>query len=486
VCASCYEHPVRRCGRCGRTRRVSVRATATTPDLCPTCHQAPVLTCALCSTTTLCRTTLRGPDGSRQPICFRCQLARRLDTLLADTDVDGNDGTIPEALLGLRAAILATDNPRTPLGWLSRGPAPRLLAAIAAGTLPLTHASLDTAAGLTGPGSHCVEHLRQLLVVTGALPDRDRQLPRLQRRLTQMIDALPDTLPATDRQTLTTYATWHQLRRLRSRASAGHDNTHAVHGARDAVAEASTFTVWLHHRGRTLADFTQTDLDTYFADHRTRRASPISTTPRDLRRLPAFLRWAAARNALPRNLSIPDTPPRQPTVFLTDTERREHITRLQDDDTLHVADRVAGLLVLLYAQPLARIVRLTRHDVRHHETGVELTLGRTALQLPPALAKLVVQLPAEHPGGVAHHLAAGDPWLFPGRRPGQHLHPLSLTHRLTSLGIHARAGRNTALLDLAATVPAVAIADLLAITPATAEHWNALSGHRWTTYAARQ
>ncbi|MBW0105724.1 hypothetical protein I4I78_25150, partial [Pseudonocardia sp. KRD-291] len=60
LCARCVSHPRRPCGGCGRTRRVAVRATATSPDLCPTCHQAPVLTCQRCGAHDLCRTT--GPN----------------------------------------------------------------------------------------------------------------------------------------------------------------------------------------------------------------------------------------------------------------------------------------------------------------------------------------------------------------------------------------------------------------------------------------
>lgn len=138
LCARCFRHPQRPCGGCGRTRRVAVRATATTPDLCPTCHQAPVLTCHQCGARDLCRTT--GP--ARAPRCFRCQLTTRLDQLLTPPGATA----VPAALRALRDAIAAIDNPRTALGWLHRSPAAQLLRRITAGELPLTHATLDAAA----------------------------------------------------------------------------------------------------------------------------------------------------------------------------------------------------------------------------------------------------------------------------------------------------------------------------------------------------
>jgi hypothetical protein len=85
----------------------------------------------------------------------------------------------------LQAAILSVDNPLTAIGWLGRSPAVPILKRLAAGELPLTHQALDQAtAGLPEqdgrPGRHpfAVEHLRQLMVACGALPDRDPHLAR--------------------------------------------------------------------------------------------------------------------------------------------------------------------------------------------------------------------------------------------------------------------------------------------------------------------
>lgn len=62
--------------------------------------------------------------------------------------------------------------------------------------------------------------------------------------------------------------------------------------------------------------------------------------------------------------------------------------------------------------------------------------------------------------------------------------PTSLARRLKILGIEPRAARNTALLQLAAELPSIAIADLLGLHVSTAEKWSAATGSRWTGYVS--
>jgi hypothetical protein len=71
------------------------------------------------------------------------------------------------------------------------------------------------------------------------------------------------------------------------------------------------------------------------------------------------------------------------------------------------------------------------------------------------------------------------------RGPG---HPLStgqLKVRLARLGIHGRFGRNTALMDLAAKLPPVALARLLGIHIDTAGAWAERAGGSPAAYAAQ-
>jgi hypothetical protein len=75
-------------------------------------------------------------------------------------------------------------------------------------------------------------------------------------------------------------------------------------------------------------------------------------------------------------------------------------------------------------------------------------------------------------------------WLFPGHMPGRPITPARLGERLRTLGVYAQAGRRAALLDLAAQLPAAALADLLGLHETTAAKWMHQAGGDWSRYAA--
>jgi hypothetical protein len=201
----------------------------------------------------------------------------------------------------------------------------------------------------------------------------------------------------------------------------------AAHRVRDQAAEAARFLAWLRERRRPLAQATQGDLDTW-----------LTIRPQARRRLPGFVRWRQTR----------------------------------------------GLLLLLYAQPAARITRLTRANIEVDEHEVRLRLGEDHVLLPPPLGELIQRLPEQTPAGMARNLVDGDRWLFPGRRPGHPMSSTTMSTRLRNLGIEPRAARNTALLQLGAELPSLVLADLLGVHINTAERWNAAAGARWAGYVA--
>jgi hypothetical protein len=458
VCAGCYRLPQRRCGGCGRVRLVRLRGRDGQPDLCATCYQAPIERCSRCGVTTRCRRTT--PD--RSPVCFRCQLDRRLRQLLA-----GPDGTIPAALVRLHQAILEVDNPVSALGWLGRSPAVAVLRQLASGELPLTHQALDEQ-----PRGFALDHLRQLLVAGGALPDRDPHLARLEQAIGRLAITLahPD-----DARLLRAYGTWRILRRLRRSAEHGKLTVHAAHRGRDLAAEAARFLAWLRGRDRGLATCRQADVDQWLATG--------ATTTRQLVR--GLLGWAREQGLL-TGITLPAKTPAAPPRTLDTVQRWALARRLLHDHAMDPVDRVAGTLVVLYAQPVARIARLTRADLVRDGDQTRLRLGHDQLALPEPLASLAHQLTARRPAGMAGNLDHTPAWLLPGRRPGTPMHPTHLSRRLAKLGVDCRASRNTALLQLAAEVPAAVLADLLGLNPSTATRWVQLAGGNWTRYAAER
>jgi len=379
-------------------------------------------------------------------------------------------------LLALPTAPQARPRPRPSRPGAARAAADRaapVLTALATWQTPLNHQTLDNAGAEHGGRSHAIEHLRQLLVASAALPDRDEHLHRLEQRLAHAITAAhPDDQPV-----LRAYATWHLLRRLRSRADQGAPTLHAANRARDVLAEAARLLHALREDDRDLARCSQAELDAWV------------TSPSTARRLlPSFLAWAAQQRHMPAELHVLAAPAWQLGAADPVDQRWTQTRRLLNDDTLPASDRVAGLLVLLYGQTLTRISRLRRHDV--HVVGsdpagqrVQLRLGRDAINLPEPLAALIHELPVAVASGTAQRLPDSGDWLFPGRRPGRAAHPATLATRLRRLGVKPRAARNSALLHLAEHLPSAVLADLLGLHLTTAEKWSITAGSRWMTYA---
>ena len=277
---------------------------------------------------------MRQPTQHRSRRCARCCLLQRLDELLR-----GGTGTIHPRLQALHDNLAGNDRPDTVLGWLNKNTAAALLRELAAGERPLTHAALDEL-----PDSKTIRHLRSILVATGALASRDEHMARLERWITATIAGRDD--PG-ERQLLHRYAIWHALRRLRRRAG----GQHVTHGqavtVQRHVRAAITLLDWLTARGLELATARQGDLDTWLtSDHATHHGEAGN-----------FVRWARRQKLT--SLDFAATRWDGPAGVIDTEARWHHARRLLHDDTVKPEDRVAGLLVLLYAQGPAAISRLT-------------------------------------------------------------------------------------------------------------------------------
>ncbi|MFE6963238.1 hypothetical protein [Streptomyces sp. NPDC057696] len=88
------------------------------------------------------------------------------------------------------------------------------------------------------------------------------------------------------------------------------------------------------------------------------------------------VRWAARRNHIRRPVTFPPMPSGRPYRTLPDdADRRRLVHRFLHDDSVTAVDRVVGLLVLLYGQPLTKIASLTTGQVLTTDEGVRLALG---------------------------------------------------------------------------------------------------------------
>ncbi|MEU5690155.1 hypothetical protein AB0G78_39775, partial [Streptomyces venezuelae] len=217
---------------------------------------------------------------------------------------------------------------------------------------------------------------------------------------------------------------------------------------------------WLSESGTSLATCTQFDIDQWVDEGPWLRH--IART---------FPLWAVEhRHAT--GFEIPLSARQDETSGIEQTSRWQLVRQLLHDETLDLTDRVAGLLVLLFAQRLSTITALTATHVTHEDAAVSLSLGSHPLQMPPPLDILILRLVNERKGFAVIGQIDDHPWLFPGAFAGRPMTNKQLMRRLHRLGIRVKPARNTALLDLVGELPAVVLSRLLGITVQTAAHWT--------------
>jgi len=264
--------------------------------------------------------------------------------------------------------------------------------------------------------------------------------------------------------------------RARLRRAAGAGGQHVTHGQAVTIQRhiraAITLLDWLTARGLDLATARQGDLDTWLtSDHATHHGEAGN-----------FVRWARRQKLT--SLDFAATKWDGPAGIIDTEARWQHARGLLHDDTLRPEDRVAGLLLLLYAQCPAAISRLTIDHVLPGEQQVRLRLGREPIVLPEPLDALVPHLAASRRG----HATLGDQgssrWLFPRGQPGKPISADRLAGRLRQLGLRPGQARSTALSGLATELPAALLARLLGIHISVAVAWQRASSGEWAAYAA--
>jgi hypothetical protein len=262
------------------------------------------------------------------------------------------------------------------------------------------------------------------------------------------------------------------LRRLRSRNNDRPTSRQQTLRIRSHARAASAFLDWLETHNLTLGFCRQADLDRWLTDDS--GAYRFETG--------SFIRWARTNKLTVAHLaSIRWSGPAQ---LLNDQHRWNTARRLLHDETLKAEDRLAGLLVLLYAQGATAISQMTTEQIHTHAPEVRLHLGRVPIQLPDPVATLARTVVASRKGHATIGARTPSPWLFPGGQPGQPISTARLTQRLTNLGIRPNQTRSTALFQLATEIPAAILARTLGIHTDVAVTWQRLSSGDWATHAA--
>jgi hypothetical protein len=540
-CERCYQRPVRICGRCGRVRAIARLAVDGDPDLCAICWTGPTALCENCGQVRPCRGERRGrmlcascapvrpqtcahcgqrrrptahwPEGPvcrscydraldakgagprcgeqrrlmrydggetaicrecagvpahhvcgrcgdetapyHRGLCPRCVTKDRLGELLGDLDARharGLDGLF-ELLLSVRSL---KDRPR----WLTKSPIVPLLAEIGRGELEISHEALDR-----HPSRSAARRLEDLLVAAGALAWRDPALARLEEWIEQQITG-SDHEPV-----MRPFAQWIVLRRYRRKSQHAPLNLGDLSRAKAELVSATAFLDWLADRDRPLEHCTQADIDAWLAG-----ARPDRYTARQL------ARWAITQKLMPR-LAFPAGQRAGPTPPITEHDLITLVGHLLDDPDIPARERVAGILVAIYAQPIVRVARFTIDQITVTDTETAIRLAQTPVTLPERAATAVrawldqrqVQLPP---------IAISSPWLFPGNPPSRPISEQWLSRRLKLIGVNCNQDRRAALLHLAGEIPAAILADIVGVHVITAGAWADIAGRPWGDYPA--
>ncbi|NAS25800.1 hypothetical protein GT755_29475 [Herbidospora sp. NEAU-GS84] len=376
---------------------------------------------------------------------------------------DGTGRTRP-ALARLAWELTSMPVPYRGLAWLDNNPlVSDYLRGLARGTIPLTHQGLHDL-----DSWRTAAHLRDLLMATGALPAVDRQIMQFERWCLHRLTEITDPEHA---QFLRGFARWRLLPHLHSKARRGPVGVGSRNWAAGSLNSAAVLLTWLSDRGTTLKTMCQADLDVWFA------AGP------DPHRTRAFLRWAmttghASRMVLP-------TARRAPVAPISQDRRLHLLRRFLTEDTIDLRTRVAACLILLFAQTITRLLRLTLDDLLDQDERMFLRLGTPPTPVPKPFAALVRDLADQR----ANMNTAANPqarWLFPGGRAGQPLSVTALSQHLQALGFPTVATRTSAFRQLVLQAPAPVIADALGYRHSTATKHFIAAGGSWSRYAPRR
>jgi len=443
------------------------------PETCPRCElvrplawlRDDVVVCASCAgveSIFACIECGREDHPYGLNRCARCFLRERLTDLLTDPVT----GQIHHQLGPVFDELVNSERPQTGLWWLRKKPGvgPQLLGQMACGAVEISH---DIFRALPSDRSH--DYLRTLLVAVGVLGPIEI---RIERMLPWIEDVVAE-LPCDDAALIRRFAHWHVLRQMRKAARENRLTKTMADACRRRIRVAIEFVAFLAHHDASAATATQDLLERY-----------QEQVGRTLSHEYAFVIWLRD-SRINTKLTIPDVARPPPAVTVPDAQRWAAVDRLLHDATLRRYTRIGGLLTLLFAQPLSRIVAMRTSQITiTGDSAVHVTFSAVPIQMPPQLDDLIREH-LEH-RGKSLYASRETGWLFPGGNPGRHLATENIRSQLVAIGIKPYENRKATLFQLAGDIPAPVLAELIGITNNNAADWARLAARDWTDYIAER
>lgn len=445
VCGYCYKQAHRTRGTCACGHTGILPGIIEDKPACSSCSGIEVnIVCQRCG---------NEDELYTGAVCWRCVLKNRVDELLADPQT----GKTAPQLRVMADALKNMERANSGLTWVNQPHVTAMLRQLA--TNPeITHETFDEL-----PRSRTRDYIRALLVEHGALPARNETMARFQEWSATAVDAVE---MADHRDLLNRYVHWHILKRMRSMSET---TTGSFLRYKQSVTVAAKFLNWLTSVNRSMDDLSQADVDAWIAGGKTTNEL-----------VSRFLGWTRDIGVTSSEIVVP--PHRRGTSRPLDVkEQRQHLAAVKRTDAdLAPADLAMSILVLVFAQPVSRAVKLTWDDVVVREDEVSLKLGDFAIVLPEPLDAPWRKLADTAPGRTAAH-AAGSRWVFPGQVPGAHVSATTVVNRLRK-HFSARAARLGTLREITKTTPASIVADVLGYPASTIELHAKLASADYTRY----
>jgi hypothetical protein len=260
------------------------------------------------------------------------------------------------------------------------------------------------------------------------------------------------------------YIRWKHLRRMRELSPITNGT---FLRAKQSTTVAIEFCNWLTKREETLPETTQAHLDTWIAE------GPSTRLVVD-----RFLSWTARSRLTDPELIVPrhrrGTAPRLPAQAQT-----QALDTVISSDALPPRNRLAAVLVLVFAQQIERIVTLNWEDISTADQVV-VNLAGLPIVFESPLDQIVRDL-ASSPG---HDQTAAHPntrWVFRSQRPGAHISAMHLRQQLMPL-FSALAARLGTIAELSRETPVAILAEALGYNVATLERHAAAANADYGRY----
>lgn len=285
----------------------------------------------------------------------------------------------------------------------------------------------------------------------------------------ERVRALVDSVPAEGRVVVRRYARWSVTGPLQRKV----DNepvltTQRLRWPLAKIKVAARFTIATLEVGISLAEATQSQLDSWIAEFPSHRPT-----------LRAYVNWCSRHAYMARDLEVPATSSREVRRTLDDEQwliLAQRLMRLSADND-DPAARFAGLLVVLFGQTATSVAATPTDAVQvTPDRDVTILLGQTPLRLREPMARLALHIAADA-------RRQRSPWLFASKQRGSHLSAERLSERMRKLGVpHLLLARNAARASLAVRLPPALLADRLGVSITAAVQWAKAVGAARGTY----